>query len=173
MDKLVNEAVIPVINANHAGNEKIQALISIKELVDRLASVSYLGEEEITRLEKKYGTKPGVCTWGDYFQAEVATHFLGCDDDEFFRAIDTVRFDLIASVIIFTEKDDNFMEWVDSRYLEVIMENGNDHNSMSESDKEICHLKILKDYYTGMRLVDNLSDVDIEWFNSYSEARAV
>ncbi len=65
------------------------------------------------------------------------------------------------------------MEWVESRYLEVIIENENNHNSMSDGDKEIYHLKILKDYYTGMGLNDNLTDMDIEWFNSYSEARAV
>ena len=173
MDKLVNEAVIPVINANQADSQRIQALISIKELVDRLASVSYLEVEEIKRLEKEYGTKPGICTWGDYFQAELATNFLGSSDDEFFRAIDTVRFDIIASVIIFSEKDDRFMKWVESRYLEAIIENETNHNSMSDGDKEIYHLKILKDYYTDMGLLDKLTDVDIEWFNSYSEARAV
>lgn len=173
MEILVNEAVIPIVNTGEIDGERIKSLISIKEMIDRLASSDYLHPEEIKSLEKKYGTKPTVCTWGDYFQAELATQFSDSSDNDFFRAIDTVRFDIISSIMIFSNKDATFMNWVDARFQEVIEEKGSESGKMTDDEKEIYHLKILMDYYTSMRLKNALTDLDTKWFNTYSEARAV
>ncbi len=173
MEILMNEAVIPVINSSQIDVDRIKALVSIKEMIDRLAAADYLHPEDINRLERKYGTKPTVCTWGDYFQAELATQFSGSSDKEFYRAVDTLRFDIISSIMIFSNKDVTFMNWVDERFQEVKDVRGDETGKMTNDEKEIYHLKILMDYYTSMQLKDALSDADTKWFTMYSEARAV
>ncbi|SRR6056297_304428 len=173
MEILMNEAVIPVIDSSHVDVERIKALVSIKEMIDRLTAADYLHPDEINSLERKYGAKPTVCTWGDYFQAELATQFSGSSDKDFYRAIDTVRFDIISSIMIFSNKDQTFMNWVDAQFQEVKGARGDDTSKMTEDEKEIYHLKILMDYYTSMQLKDALSDADTKWFTMYSEARAV
>jgi hypothetical protein len=170
MKELINESLLPMISDGSLGIDRINSLIYIKEFIDRISSKNYLDEATACDLEKKYGVRPNIVTWGDYFQTEMATSLQVIPDEEFLRAVETLKFDMVASWVIFCEKDDAFFDWVDSTH-EMIAENK--ASNYTEEEEEILHLKILKDYYVGLGLVNNFTDSEIHWFSAFQEAKVV
>ena len=170
MNSLINTSVIPLINTMGMSSLRMMHLIYIKEFIDRISTKSCLREDEIKRLEEQYGVKPDVISWGDYFQAEIATSSKCLNDDEFMKIVETVKFDMISSYIIFKNKGTDFFEWVESNYADIAMK---DVDHLTEEDKEIIHLRILMDYYKDMGLVDRFFESELKWHSSFIDARAV
>ncbi|MBN1532540.1 MAG: hypothetical protein JXA20_07755 [Spirochaetes bacterium] len=170
MTSLVNEAVLGMINDGYLSGSKIRRLIEIKELVDRISVKKYLEEEDTRELFHRYGVLPNVVTWGDYFQTELATTLKELSDSAFERVIDTVRYDLISSYIIFSAQSGAFFEWVEANHAVIVPCGEGGH---TEEENEILHLKILKDYYVNLGIVNAFTDAELAWHESYVEAAAV
>ena len=155
MNEVINRALMPVINENGISIERIHCLIHIKEFIDRISGRGYLSMEDLAKLEQRYGVIPDVATWGDYFQAELGTTFREMSDKIFFSAVDTVKFDMMSSFLIFEGKDEAFFNWVENAFCDVIsIENEN----FTEEEQEIIHLKILKDYYIDLGLKNRFTE---------------
>lgn len=170
MSALINHAIIPVINEWGISSMRLNNLIYIKDFVDRIATRNYMPDHEITEIEKKIGVKPDILTWGDYFQAELATSMKNASDAEFLKVLDTVKFDLISSYYIFMNKEKVFFEWIESsiRNMETSY-----IISLTDEAKEIIHLKILMDYYLELGITDNFLESETRWYSSFKEAMVV
>jgi hypothetical protein len=170
MIELVNESIMTMVNDGTLSLERINNLIYVKSFIDRIASKHYIEERTARELEAKYGVRPNIITWGDYFQAEMATSLMVISDEEFNRAVETLKFDIVASWIIFCEKDNDFFEWVECTHEAIVNSN---KTVYSEEEDEILHLKILKDYYVDLGLVNNFTDAEMQWFTGFQEAKVV
>ncbi len=170
MRKIINEAIIPMINEGMLSMNRIKELIEIKEFVDSLSTKKYIERRTVEDINKKYGVTPSIITWGDYFQTELASSLVNHSDEDFSAAVETIKFDIISSYIIFSEQTPDFFEWVDNKYYELITLG---KEEQSEDDKEIRHLKILKDYYVDMGIVNNFNESTMRWYNSFKEAMAI
>lgn len=167
MKNLVNETLFGMVNDGKLSIERINTLVEVKEFIDRISSKKYLEEEAISDIENKYGTKPSVLTWGDYFQSEIATTLNHLTDEEFYKAAETVKYDMISSYNIFSEQDSSFFEWVDT--LDV----GNSPEVLSEEELEYMHLKILKIYYVDLGINGHFTEAELAWYNSFKRAAAI
>jgi hypothetical protein len=170
MQEMINESIMTMVNDGTLSMERVKSLIYIKTFIDRIASKNYIEEESARELEKKYGVRPNIITWGDYFQTEIATSLAVLSEEEFEKALETLKFDMVASWFIFCEKGDDFFEWVDSTHSAIIESR---NSGYTEEEEEILHLKILKDYYTDLGLVNNFTDAEMQWFNGFQEAKVV
>jgi len=170
MNNLINRAIIPVINDKGASSLRITHLIYMKEFIERISTRPYMKAEELNRLEAQFGVTPDIISWGDYFQAEIATSMQSKSDDEFMKACETVKFDMISSYLIFKDKDSDFFEWVENSFGNVEVD---DFENLSSEDKEIIHLKILMDYYQEIGLTDRFSESELSWHSSFKEALAI
>ncbi len=170
MTELLNRALMPVINENGMTIERINSLIHIKEFIDRVSGRDYLSMDDLDKLQQRYGVLPDVATWGDYFQAELGTTFREINDKIFFRAIDTVKFDMISSYLIFEGKDLDFFDWVESAYSNILSDKC---ENFSEEEQEIFHLKILMDYYIDLGLKNRFTEAEMIWHSSFKEAMAM
>ena len=170
MQELVNEAVISMVNDGLISMNRIRELIEIKEFIDRIATRTYIDDYDAHKLLQKFGVMPNMRTWGDYFQTDLASALVVVSDEEFERILDTIKFDVISSYIIFSEKEDDFFMWVDETYNE-ITSSKSDH--YDEEEEEIIHLKILMDYFNNMGIVNNFTEAEMTWYSTYSEAMAV
>jgi hypothetical protein len=113
---------------------------------------------------------PDIISWGDYFQTELASSLMNKTDEEFLLALETVKYDMISSHIIFSEKESDFFQWVDESYFQILSSSKEEH---TDEEKEIVHLKILKDYYVDLGIADKFSEKTIEWYHSFKEAMAI
>ena len=52
-----------------------------------------------------------------------------------------------------------------------ILSSGKDEHT--DEEKEIVHLKILKDYYIDLGIKDNFSETTLKWYYSFKEAMAI
>ena len=86
------------------------------------------------------------------------------------KAVATLKFDMVASWFIFCEKGDDFFEWVDSTHAAIVEARDSGY---TEEEEEILHLKILKDYYINLGLVNNFTEAEMHWFNGFQEAKVV
>ena len=170
MNNLINEAVIPIINARGISAFRMTHLIYIKEFIERIATKSYMKEDELRRLEDQYGVQPDIISWGDYFQAEMATTLKDADDDEFLKAFETVKFDMISTFIIFKDKGKDFFDWVENSFNNIKVY---DAGALTDNEKEIVHLKILMDYYVEIGITDRFSESELKWHSSFKEALAI
>jgi len=169
MYELINRAVIPVINEGEVSYARLTNLIYIKELIDRIAATKFVDDSAVSELQKKYGVKPDIITWGDYFQSQMAAAFRDKSDPEFIKAVETVKFDMISSYLIFSEKGPEFFEWVRDSYYAVLME-GDDYSH--EDEAEIKHLKILMDYYTEIGIADRFTEAEMSWYSTFKHKDA-
>lgn len=145
--------------------KKIKELLRLKEIVDRFASERYVPESELADLKKKYGVEPDIITWGDYFQTEVASLYFALNDRDFATIVDTVRYDLISAIKIFTDRSDEFLASVESNGLAV---HGKDREEWSEIEEEQAHLYILSRYFQELGLAQShVSAEDEEWFQTF------
>ncbi len=170
MTIVINEAIIPMVNDGLISVRRIHDLIRIKEFIDSVVSKEYLEKRSVEDIRDRVGVLPNIITWGDYFQTEMASLLLNMDDDEFARAVETVIYDVISSNIIFSDKGQEFFEWVDYKYYEVIIRKNDNY---SPEEVEILHLKILKDYFVDMGIMNNFSEVLMDWYYSFKEAEAM
>ena len=170
MYNLINRAVIPLINTGGITSLRLMNLIYIKEFIDRISTKSFLHKDEVERVKDQFGVKPDVISWGDYFQAEIATSAKTLNDDEFMKIFETLKFDMISSYMIFKNKGTDFFEWIENSYADIEIK---DIDQPTDEDSEIIHLKILMNYYIEMGIVDRFSESELKWHSSFSEALAV
>jgi hypothetical protein len=170
MEQIINDALIPMMNEGMLSIERIHDLIYIKELIDRVSTRKYIESRTAEDLFRKYGVMPNIITWGDYFQTEMASSLLELADADFKRAVSTVKFDIISCLQIFSNKESDFFNWVDTSYYEITAE-GREY--FDEDEEEIIHLKILKDYFVDLGVIDNFTEAEIQWYGSFDEAVAM
>lgn len=166
MKKVLNNAIMPLVNQGSLSMVKINQLILLKEFIDRIAVNRYISEETAEDMEEKYGTAPDVLTWGDFFQTEIAVDAASYSDEEFMKLISTIKFDILSAYEIFSNQKYEFFDWIEQSFTEIINSKNDDY---SEEEQEILHLKILKDYYINMKLEDNFTPEEILWYGSFSE----
>jgi hypothetical protein len=169
MIELINESILHMVNDGKLSMRRIHGLIYIKDFIDRVSTKKYIDESAVLELEKKYGVRPNIITWGDYFQTQIATTLQEISEEEFERALETLKFDIIASYTIFSEKDSSFFEWVELAYMAIT---NNQNSGFTDEEKEIIHLKILMDYFNNVGIADNFNDSEMQWFNGFLEAKA-
>lgn len=161
----IHRQLQPLIDRGQLSARKIVALIELKEIVERFAKVPFIPEEEVKVIEEKFGTKPEILTWGDYFQTEVASRYFHFSDDDFEKIVSTIRFDLISSIMIFKNKSNEFKERIKE---EALIINGLEKEQLTDQDEQIIHLSILLQYYEEMGLEQStISKEDLEWFESF------
>ncbi|MCL1911949.1 MAG: hypothetical protein FWG13_07070 [Leptospirales bacterium] len=170
MEKILNDALIPMVNEGTLSMERINNLILLRDFIDRVATKKYAERRTVHVLKNKYGAKPDIVTWGDYFQTETASFMRDSSDKSFGETISTIRFDIMSSNEIFQGKGQDFFDWIDERYDNTMKkkysENIDEHN-------ESIQLKIMKDYYVELGITDNFTHAEKMWYASYSEAAAV
>lgn len=170
MNTIVNDALIPFINDGTFSMRRVRGLIALKEFIDRISTRQYLDERSVAELAERFGVRPTVVSWGDYFQTEMGTTLLVLSDDEFDRALDTVRFDMIAAYEIFCEQKPAFFTWVDETHRAITAVA---RERYTEEEQEILHLRILMDYYQNLGLIDGFTAEERAWFQVYeTEERA-
>lgn len=169
MEKILNDALIPLVNEGRLSMNRIRGLIYIRDFIDRASTKEYISGRLVAELEEACGEVPDIITWGDYFQTELALCFRDFSDEAFGRTLDSVRFDIMSCVEIFPGKSEDFFAWIDSRYYAAA---DPDHELTAE-DAEYVQLKIMKDYYVHMGLADNFTPAEKSWYSSYDEAAAV
>lgn len=170
MRELITEAVLPVINESGISSERLMHLIYLRDFINRISSRNYLNDEDLTKIYAKYGVLPDIVSWGDFFQAELATTLRTAADDEFFKAYEAVKFDMISSYKIFKDKGREFFEWVENSFNWIA---GKEQVLFSDEDKEILHLKILMDYYLELGINGEFTDSELYWHTSFKEAVAI
>jgi hypothetical protein len=170
MVEQINEAVVPMINDGLISVFRIEGLFYIKEFINRISSKKYLEEASIEKINQKCGVMPTVTSWGDYFQTEMASSLMCLSDDEFDKAVDTLRFDMMASYIIFHEKNEDFFKWIENSHNDILSLKC---ENFTEEEEEILHLRILMDYYLNCGVIDRFTDAEWAWYNSYCEAQVV
>ncbi len=155
----------PMIEKGQLNSRKIVLLIELKELVEKYAQVPFIPENEIEELEKKYGAKPEIITWGDYFQTEVASRFFHYSDKDFEKIINTIHFDIISSILIFKNKSEEFKKKIKEENLIL---SGLEKEKLTEEEEQLVHLGILLQYYEEMGLENaELDKEDREWFEYF------
>ena len=154
-----------MVQRGQLSGRKIAALIELKDTVDRFACCQYVEQDEIDALKEKYGAEPEIVSWGDYFQTEVASRHFDMSDAEFLKIIDTIRFDLISSTMIFRNKSDDFKEQVRE---EAIIASGIDAQQWGNAEEQSAHMGILLQYFEQLNLqACAIADVDQRWFESF------
>lgn len=160
----LNPELNDMLSRGLLSSSKVEQLVWLKTFVDRLATTLYVEPEEVKRLTEKYGVSPDILTWGDYFQTEIASSHFELSDDDFNRIIETVRFDLISSIMIFQDKPEEFLN--SARYP---MDQGvYENESLDEEQEEALHLSILARYYVELGLSGSeLREEDEIWFQTF------
>ncbi len=164
----LNPELMNMVNTQLFSGKKIADLVRLKVAVDRFAGERYVSMQEAQDLIAKFGVEPDIITWGDYFQTEIGSRYFEMSDEDFSRIVDTIRFDLISSALIFTGKDDAFIEMVTQ---EGLSSSGIDQSDWTEQQQEWAHLFILKQYFMEMKLDSaRISAADQSWFDGFMEA---
>jgi hypothetical protein len=166
MNKIVNDAIIPLINHGKLSINKIKGLIDIKEFIERVATHTYLEQKTTLKLKTQYGVEPDIVTWGDYFQTELALEVCTKPEDESMKLFDTVKFDIMSAYEIFVGKSNDFYEWLEDKSIDV---QASDYDDDNVEVLEILHLQVLKDYFCQMGLVDYFTSEEKAWYNSFYE----
>ncbi len=167
MEHILNQELIPQVNNGELSMTKIHCLISIKEFINRISTKRYLEKHDIDRICEEFKVPPSVTTWGDYFQIELVYEIANLSDKDFIKAVETIKFDIISSYIIFSEKDSSFSDWVENNF------ELKEDEAADEEYEEAFHLKILKDYYLNLKIEDKFSSEEMAWYESYKEAAAM
>lgn len=170
MEYLLNEELIPMVNIGMLDMEKINSLIEIREFINRVSGTKYLEDHIVNKIEQEHNSRPSVVSWGDYFQTELAFDLQGQKDEDFIRAVDTVKYDIISSYEIFSGKNDFFFEWVEHNLSEKEIKKD---VFTKEEYEEALHLNILKDYYTNLKIEDKFTKEERLWYETFKEAKAV
>jgi len=170
MEKILNDALIPMVNEGGLSIERIKSLILLKDFIDRVSTKKYAEKRTVHDLENKYGVKPNIVTWGDYFQTETADFLRDASDESFNQAIATIKFDIMASNEIFPGKGQDFFDWIDEQYYRAMEK---EYSKNIDEHNESMQLKIMKDYYIELGIADRFTLAEKTWYASYTEAKAV
>lgn len=166
----MNEHLDEIIKINDLSERRVDAFNTIKEFIDRISTKKYLEQETLGNLKDQFGVLPNIVTWGDYFQTELAASLLMLTDDEFAMALDTLKFDMISSYIIFHGKGKRFFRWILEECDDITEKETADYD---EAEEELVHLKILMDYFVNLGLKDNFTPEEMRWYKDFEEARAM
>ena len=169
MRELITEALLPVINETGVSSGRLSHLICLRDFINRISTRNYLNDEDLKKIHEKYGVFPHIVSWGDFFQAELATTLRNADDDDFYKAYETVKFDMISSCLIFNEKGAEF-NWVENSFSCTA---GSDDADYTDEDREVLHLKILMDYFLELGINGEFTDAELYWHSSFKEALAI
>lgn len=169
MEYLLNDELIPLVNNGQLSLDKVECLIGIKEFVDRVCTKPFIAEKTVNEIYAKYKEYPTVKTWGEYFQTELVHDILGLSDEEFQKALDTVKYDIISSHMIFDGKDSSFYEWIIINYNMC----SNKDKASQQDFEEALHLKILMEYYQSLGIKDKFTYEEMTWYHSFKQAVAV
>ena len=160
----INPALQDMIARKQLSEKKIELLAVLKTFIDRLAGRNYLSDTELGRLEEKFGVKPDIISWGDYFQSRLAGEHWEKSDTEFEKIIETVHFDVIASIMIFSQKEPYFLSMIEKEYDLAAAE-----ESHTPEQEEAIHLGVLLNYYKNMSLkLSALEPEDVKFFEQYT-----
>jgi len=166
LDRIAPE-IHSMAEAGQLSPSKIDALIRLKEIVKRFSSENRISDSEIQLLQEKYGSKPGMVSWADYFQAETASRYWELSDEDFNRIIDTIRFDLISAHKIFKNKPESFLSQIETEGIYIW---SMDRSVWTPEEEEKAHLYVLFGYFTEMKLQNiELDDTDEDWFSGFTE----
>ena len=171
MEKILNDAVTQLVSDGRIPMERVHKLIEFKDFIDRISDLTYISAETSASLTSRFGVSPDIVTWGDYFQADLAMAAVQCDDEEFDTMLDTVRFDIMAAWDICSSNGQEFFEWVDTAATELWL-TGKEESELNDEEKEIAHLKVLVDYFTGMGLNGNFYESELIWYHTFFEEQA-
>jgi len=161
----LNPELFDMLKRGQLSSKKVVMLIELKHMVDAFASTHFVDEDKLEELKAKFGVYPDIITWGDYFQTEVASRFFDKNDNEFNQIIQTIRFDIISSHLIFSEKPDYFLDKVRG---DALISKSFDFGELSLEDEENIHLDILLNYFENMGLGEKpLSLSDRSWYESF------
>ncbi|MDR3236974.1 MAG: hypothetical protein LBT84_00560 [Spirochaetia bacterium] len=166
MEKILNDALMPMVNEGLLSLERINSLIYLRDFIDRVSTKEYAERRAVRELEKRYSVMPDIITWGDYFQTETASSLCYVSDDAFNHAVSAIRFDIMSCNEIFPGKGKEFLDWIDEQYYIAIDEETTDR-------EESVQLKIMKDYYVQLGITDNFTLAERAWYSSYEEAAAM
>ena len=168
---MVNPEIQDMIMQKKLSNRKIRNLIVLKKMIDRLSTLPYVSDAEVKQIEEKYGVKPDILSWGDYFQTEVATNHWEKSDADFENIIQTITFDIIAAILIFSGKDESFIGDITAAQLRSQEKNAAEWNG---EDEENMHLGILLNYFRKMGLdINLLNGQDFSYFEQFASQKAV
>jgi len=160
----LNRELDDMLNSKKLSSMKVRNLIMIKKIIDRVANKDYIPHHEVNKIEKKFGFKPDIITWGDYFQTQVASDHWQKSDLEFQIVADTVLFDVIAATMIFNNKNKKFFETVKTNSIL-----SQEKSKLSLEDEENIHLEILMNYHQEMNLdINSLQDDDFNFFEQFA-----
>ena len=163
----LNPTLMDMVMRGQLSAQRIAALVRLRDNVDRMAASQYVSDAEASALELKYGAKPEIRTWGDYFQTEIASAHFDKSDAEFEQVLATVRFDLIAAALIFEGKPSEFFASVES---EALTAHGSEQPWTPEQE-EAVHLDILRNYFINMGLAASaISAADRTWFEDFARS---
>lgn len=143
----INPELFEMVKSGKLSSAKIVALIYLKNLVDSYATTPFIEEEKLEEMKEKYGVYPDILTWGDFFQTEIASKFFDLEDEKFQTIVDTIRFDLVSSYLIFSGKPDTFKDKIRS---EALISKSIDSYLWSFDNEENVHLEILLDYFENL-----------------------
>jgi hypothetical protein len=166
LPKNVNPELLPMIRQGFLTPEKLAMLVELHEVVDRFATTLFTEPAAQEKLKEEFGVLPDIITWGDYFQTEVASRYFLENETSLRRIIDTIRFDLISSHLIFSNKPEYFKKRVRS---EALVSKGIDSAFLGAEEEESMHLEILLDYFENLGLADRpMSMQDKIWYEGFN-----
>ncbi|NCN09314.1 MAG: hypothetical protein GW938_05665 [Leptospira sp.] len=161
----LNPELFEMVRTGKLTSAKIVSLIFLKNLIDQYSSKPFLENEKLEEIKQKFGVYPDIMTWGDYFQTEIASKYFDQTDEKFQVIVDTIRFDLISSYLIFQGKPDTFCDRIRS---EALIAKSIDSYLWSFENEENVHLEILLDYFENLGLAETLLPVSEKiWYESF------
>lgn len=164
----LNPELFDMLKRGQLSSRKVVMLVELKYMVDSFATKNYIDDVKLEELKEKFGVYPDIITWGDFFQTEIASRFYNKSDAEFYQIIQTVRFDIISSHLIFSGKPNYFSDKVRGDALISKSLGISPTADLLLQDEENIHLEILLDYFENMGLEDKpLSISDRAWYESF------
>ncbi len=161
----INPALDDMIARGQLSPAKLTDLIRVRAIVERFAARPYLADDEVKALEERYGARPDIVSYADYFQTEIASRYFELDDASFGRIVDTVRFDLIAAVKIFSGKPQAFCDAVLAAGEDAYR---HEPETWTPEQEEAAHLFVLCNYFRDLGLAQaQLSRADEDWFDGF------
>jgi hypothetical protein len=105
----------------------------------------YKPEKIFVVVEDKEKLLPHIRSWGDYFVADIFVRFRGKGGGRLDREIKKVMFDIMASKLIYGDKDKVFLDYIEVLFLSEVS-SGRLEGRMAE------YLWLLKNYYVELGL---------------------
>lgn len=165
IEKVLHFEVQKLVDNQEITAKQAILLIRLQETVNRFAGTAYIAATDVAKLEERYGAKPSIATWGEYFQVETAYSFIGLSEKDSTRIVDTIYYDLIAAIKIFQGKAKSFGEDIGATVPALY---ARPRDSWTEEDAEQAHLYVLWQYYQELGLTaTELSYEDNCWFSNF------